>query len=246
MPPVEKLQLTELVKSSLDLCEEVVYEDEQQRFRELRQKMIQMDRAEFGYGLPLSRFSRAAEGWYTPCPSLKGKVKKVHRLFWEKWQASGNCRSRGRTQCPLLNWLTRLNTMLSAVVSMGYEESNDRWKQYVGCLLCGIQCRLGKETMRGSHSRLIGYWDGKYSMDSVRVFLWQSLRRRPSDKFAQALQGHGPSESNKNKTFSFDSFICQKERDYQWKYISRGPSVWHAVLEEVRGEKTGCNEQSRK
>lgn len=62
MPPVEKLQLTELVKSSLDLCEEVVYEDEQQRFRELRQKMIQMDRAEFGYGLPLSRFSRAAEG----------------------------------------------------------------------------------------------------------------------------------------------------------------------------------------
>lgn len=58
MPPVEKLQLTELVKSSLNLCEEVVCEDEQQRFRE----PVQMDRAEFGYGLPLSRLPRAAEG----------------------------------------------------------------------------------------------------------------------------------------------------------------------------------------
>eukprot|EP00063_Salmo_salar_P034807 XP_014009642.1 PREDICTED: leucine-rich repeat-containing protein 27 isoform X4 [Salmo salar] len=62
MPPVEKLQLTELVKSSLDLCEEVVDEDELQRFRELRQKMSQMDRAEFGYALPISRLPRAAEG----------------------------------------------------------------------------------------------------------------------------------------------------------------------------------------
>ncbi|XP_041722188.1 leucine-rich repeat-containing protein 27 isoform X3 [Coregonus clupeaformis] len=62
MPPVEKLQLTELVKSSLDLCEEVVDEDELQRFRELRQKMIQMDRAEFGFALPISRLPRAAEG----------------------------------------------------------------------------------------------------------------------------------------------------------------------------------------
>lgn len=67
MPPVEKLQLAELVKSSLDLCGEVVDEDDLQRFKELKQKMIQMDRAELGYGaqalpLSLSHLPRAAEG----------------------------------------------------------------------------------------------------------------------------------------------------------------------------------------
>lgn len=65
MPPVEKLQLAELVKSSLDLCEEVVNEDEMRRFKELKQKMIQMDRAESDYGAaapPLACVPRAAEG----------------------------------------------------------------------------------------------------------------------------------------------------------------------------------------
>ncbi|XP_062320511.1 leucine-rich repeat-containing protein 27-like [Osmerus eperlanus] len=63
MPPVEKLQLAELVKSSLDLCEEVVNEDEMRRFKELKQKMIQMDRAESDYGaaaLPLACLPGAA------------------------------------------------------------------------------------------------------------------------------------------------------------------------------------------
>ncbi|XP_014009641.2 leucine-rich repeat-containing protein 27 isoform X3 [Salmo salar] len=82
MPPVEKLQLTELVKSSLDLCEEVVDEDELQRFRELRQKMSQMDRAEFGYALPISRLPRAAEGdrghKTYPLPVIKRK-KEITR-----------------------------------------------------------------------------------------------------------------------------------------------------------------------
>lgn len=48
MPPVEKLQLSELVKSSMDLSEEVVDEDELNRFRELKQQMILMDRADLG------------------------------------------------------------------------------------------------------------------------------------------------------------------------------------------------------
>ncbi|KAM9395114.1 leucine-rich repeat-containing protein 27-like isoform 3-T3 [Salvelinus alpinus] len=82
MPPVEKLQLTELVKSSLDLCEEVVDEDELQRFRELRQKMSQMDRDEFGYALPISRLPRAAEGdrghKTYPLPVIKRK-KEITR-----------------------------------------------------------------------------------------------------------------------------------------------------------------------
>ncbi|XP_052354369.1 leucine-rich repeat-containing protein 27-like isoform X5 [Oncorhynchus keta] len=82
MPPVEKLQLTELVKSSLDLCEEVVDEDELQRFRELRQKMSQMDRAELGYALPISRLPRAAEGdrghKTYPLPVIKRK-KEITR-----------------------------------------------------------------------------------------------------------------------------------------------------------------------
>ncbi|XP_029608969.1 leucine-rich repeat-containing protein 27 isoform X4 [Salmo trutta] len=82
MPPVEKLQLTELMKSSLDLCEEVVDEDELQRFRELRQKMSQMDRAEFGYALPISRLPRAAEGdrghKTYPLPVIKRK-KEITR-----------------------------------------------------------------------------------------------------------------------------------------------------------------------
>ncbi|KAJ8014459.1 hypothetical protein DPEC_G00040450 [Dallia pectoralis] len=47
MPHVEKLQLTVFVKSSMDTGEEMVDEEELQRFRELRQKMIQMDQAEF-------------------------------------------------------------------------------------------------------------------------------------------------------------------------------------------------------
>ncbi|XP_067093146.1 leucine-rich repeat-containing protein 27-like [Osmerus mordax] len=83
MPPVEKLQLAELVKSSLDLCEEVVNEDEMRRFKELKQKMIQMDRAEFDYGaaaLPLACLPRAAA---PPLACLPGAAEgeKGHKTY---------------------------------------------------------------------------------------------------------------------------------------------------------------------
>ncbi|XP_071780922.2 leucine-rich repeat-containing protein 27-like [Centroberyx gerrardi] len=50
MPPVEKLQLSELVRSSVEEQEESVDEDELQRFRELKHRMILLDRAELGCG----------------------------------------------------------------------------------------------------------------------------------------------------------------------------------------------------
>ncbi|KAM3842815.1 leucine-rich repeat-containing protein 27-like [Diretmus argenteus] len=56
MPPVEKLQLSETVRSSMEMEEEEeesVDEDELRRFRELKHKMILMDRAELGYGGPV-------------------------------------------------------------------------------------------------------------------------------------------------------------------------------------------------
>ncbi|KAM4607266.1 leucine-rich repeat-containing protein 27-like [Polymixia lowei] len=65
MPPVEKLHLSDLLKSSMDLCEEVVDEEELQRFRELKHKMILLDRAELSYGgpvLPLALLPRTIQG----------------------------------------------------------------------------------------------------------------------------------------------------------------------------------------
>ncbi|KAJ3610707.1 hypothetical protein NHX12_022799 [Muraenolepis orangiensis] len=53
LPPVEKLRLSELVKSSVESCgdeEEEEEEPELQRFRELKHKMILLDRAELGHG----------------------------------------------------------------------------------------------------------------------------------------------------------------------------------------------------
>lgn len=52
-PPVEKLQLSELVKSSVESSgdeEEEEEEPELQRFRELKHKMILLERAELGHG----------------------------------------------------------------------------------------------------------------------------------------------------------------------------------------------------
>uniref|UniRef100_A0A3P9AD90 Leucine rich repeat containing 27 n=1 Tax=Esox lucius TaxID=8010 RepID=A0A3P9AD90_ESOLU len=61
MPQVQKLELTDLVKSSMDACEEMVDEDELRKFRELRQKMIQMDKAELGFTVSLSCLPRTSE-----------------------------------------------------------------------------------------------------------------------------------------------------------------------------------------
>lgn len=48
LPEVEKLQLSELMGSSMEEHDESVDEDELQRFRELKDKMILLDEAELG------------------------------------------------------------------------------------------------------------------------------------------------------------------------------------------------------
>lgn len=48
LPVVEKLQLSELMASSMEEQDESVDEDELQRFRELKDKMILLDKAELG------------------------------------------------------------------------------------------------------------------------------------------------------------------------------------------------------
>ncbi|KAM6956180.1 leucine-rich repeat-containing protein 27-like [Aplochiton taeniatus] len=84
MPAVEKLQLSELVKSNLELCHDVVDEvlddDELHKFRDLRQKMILMDRAEGHYptsALQLADLGRTAGGDLNtktyPLPTVKRK-----------------------------------------------------------------------------------------------------------------------------------------------------------------------------
>ncbi|XP_030628130.1 leucine-rich repeat-containing protein 27-like [Chanos chanos] len=89
MPPVERLQLSELEKSSLDLCEEASDRD-LRRFEELKQKMIQMDRADLGYSiltLPLLDYPRTAEGNRShkkhPPPSLQRKIVSIKEVVPE-------------------------------------------------------------------------------------------------------------------------------------------------------------------
>ncbi|KAL0964292.1 hypothetical protein UPYG_G00321880 [Umbra pygmaea] len=83
MPLVEKLHLADLVKSSMDLCEDVVDEDELQRFRELREKMIQLDRADFDFALPVSRLPTTSE-------SIRGHKTNTLPAIKRKEITSGN------------------------------------------------------------------------------------------------------------------------------------------------------------
>lgn len=48
LPVVEKLQLSELMGSSMEEQDESVDEDELQRFRELKHRIILLDKAELG------------------------------------------------------------------------------------------------------------------------------------------------------------------------------------------------------
>lgn len=48
LPVVEKLQLTELTESSVEEQDESVDEDELQKFKELKHKMMLLDKAELG------------------------------------------------------------------------------------------------------------------------------------------------------------------------------------------------------
>ncbi|XP_033882939.3 leucine-rich repeat-containing protein 27-like isoform X1 [Acipenser ruthenus] len=48
MPPIEKLKLTDLVKSSLELSEEWPNDEEMKRFEKLRKEMMQADEADMG------------------------------------------------------------------------------------------------------------------------------------------------------------------------------------------------------
>ncbi|KAM7408194.1 hypothetical protein PAMA_002065 [Pampus argenteus] len=68
LPVVEKLQLLGLVGSSMEEQDESVDEDELQRFRELKDKMILLDKAELG---------SVAQGDKKPKPCLLPKRKKA-------------------------------------------------------------------------------------------------------------------------------------------------------------------------
>lgn len=48
LPPVERLQLSELVRSSVEEQDESVDEEALQKFRELKHRMMLLDRAELG------------------------------------------------------------------------------------------------------------------------------------------------------------------------------------------------------
>lgn len=78
MPAVERLALSEILQSSLDLSE--VDDNEIERFKELRQRMIQLDRADLGPTKPVispQHYLRAAEGdrfHTTQPPSMKRYV----------------------------------------------------------------------------------------------------------------------------------------------------------------------------
>ncbi|XP_076830364.1 leucine-rich repeat-containing protein 27-like [Brachyhypopomus gauderio] len=54
MPSVERLPLAEVLQSSVDLCEEA-NDTEARRFQELRQRMIQMEKADLGAITPVSQ-----------------------------------------------------------------------------------------------------------------------------------------------------------------------------------------------
>ena len=63
-PPVEKLRLSALVRSSLESCgedeEEEEEEQELQRFKELKHKMILLDSAELGSSSPSTTRSQGS------------------------------------------------------------------------------------------------------------------------------------------------------------------------------------------
>ncbi|XP_051234573.1 leucine-rich repeat-containing protein 27-like isoform X2 [Dicentrarchus labrax] len=85
LPVVEKLQLSELMGSSMEEQDESVDEDELQRFKELKQKMILLDKAELGSvargdGNPKScrlaitkRSQEALRKWHTQAQTTQEK-----------------------------------------------------------------------------------------------------------------------------------------------------------------------------
>ncbi|XP_053477635.1 leucine-rich repeat-containing protein 27 isoform X1 [Ictalurus furcatus] len=87
MPAVEKLPLSKILQSSLDLSE--VDDNEVQHFKELRQQMIQMDRADLGYITPVilpQHHLRAAEGdrsHRTHPPSINRAQELTRGMFPE-------------------------------------------------------------------------------------------------------------------------------------------------------------------
>ncbi|KAB5581570.1 hypothetical protein PHYPO_G00177240 [Pangasianodon hypophthalmus] len=87
MPAVEKLPLSEVLQSSLDLSE--VDDKEIQRFKELRQQMIQMDRADLGHITPVispQHHLGAAEGdrsHRTHPPSINRAQELTRGIFPE-------------------------------------------------------------------------------------------------------------------------------------------------------------------
>ncbi|XP_053358847.1 LOW QUALITY PROTEIN: leucine-rich repeat-containing protein 27-like [Clarias gariepinus] len=87
MPAVERLALSEILQSSLDLSE--VDDNEIERFKELRQRMIQLDRADLGPTKPVispQHYLGAAEGdrfHSTQPPSMKRTQDSTRGLLPE-------------------------------------------------------------------------------------------------------------------------------------------------------------------
>lgn len=83
MPAVERLPLSEILQSSLDLSE--VDDNEIQRFKELRKQMTQMDRADLGHVTPVispQPHIRAAEGDRSH-GSHPSSIKRYIKAFME-------------------------------------------------------------------------------------------------------------------------------------------------------------------
>ncbi|XP_062850892.1 leucine-rich repeat-containing protein 27-like [Trichomycterus rosablanca] len=118
MPAVEKLPLSEMLQSSLDLSE--VDDTEVQRFRELRQRMIQMERADLEANSPVileSRHFRAAEGARSPITHYSSVTKRTQELMTGRLPELGpfdvQCRRRSNErQLPAMRTLQEKQTLL--------------------------------------------------------------------------------------------------------------------------------------
>ncbi|KAK0131001.1 Leucine-rich repeat-containing protein 27 [Merluccius polli] len=141
VPPVEKLRLSELVKSSVDSCgdeEEEEDEPELQRFRELKDKMILLDRAELDHGsarttrphgsLPVVKRSEksktaAMEGLKEKQDILEQRKKDQELL--QKWRT--NAKAMQEQKAVRLEQERRENQLRA--VTRGAAPNSTQWQQ---------------------------------------------------------------------------------------------------------------------
>ncbi|XP_036430485.1 leucine-rich repeat-containing protein 27-like [Colossoma macropomum] len=95
MPAVERLPLSEVLQASMDLCEEAD-DSELHRFKELQQRMIQMERADLGYLTPeiqSPRHLRAAGGDRSH-PLSTRRTQEMGRMFPALLPSDAQCWKR--------------------------------------------------------------------------------------------------------------------------------------------------------